>query len=65
MEYYPKYEGTSKSITTALQAVGEKDTSAVHMREIGVANGIYNYTGTRTQKNLLLDKLKTGVLIKP
>lgn len=65
MNYYPKYEGDSKSITTALQAVGEKDTSAIRKRAIAVANGIYNYTGTRSQNNVLLDLLKRGILVRP
>ena len=34
-------------------------------KTIAKANGIYNYTGTATQNNSLLAKLKAGKLKRP
>ena len=63
-KYYPKYEGTSESIITALKAVGEKDTAMKHRKLIAAANNIGDYTGTAAQNMKLLAMLKNGKLIK-
>lgn len=62
--YYPIYQGDSKSFVKALAAVGEKDTSLIHRRKIGVANGVTSYTGTNSQNTYLLELLKSGYLIE-
>lgn len=62
--YYPKYEGTSGSIITALAAVGEKDTSKAHRAKIAAANGITNYAYTAAQNTKMVNLLKKGKLIK-
>lgn len=62
--YYPKYNGTSVSITTALANVGEKDTSLNHRKKIASANGITNYSGTAQQNNKMVALLKQGKLIR-
>lgn len=62
--YYPKYTGTSDSITLALSSVGEKNTSFAHRKKIAVANGIKNYGGTAPQNLQLVKLLKQGKLIK-
>jgi len=61
--YYPAYKGTSTSITTALAAVGEKDTSITNRRKIGIANGITN-VGTIAGNTEMLTRLKKGTLKK-
>ena len=53
--YYPKYEGASGSIITALAAVGEKDTSKAHRAKIA-------YTAAQNTK--MVNLLKKGKLIK-
>lgn len=62
--YYPKYTGTSGSITQALAAVGEKDTSYAHRTKIAKANNITGYTGTSAQNTKMVTLLKSGKLIK-
>ncbi|MEI3145062.1 MAG: hypothetical protein V8S69_07510 [Dakarella massiliensis] len=62
--YYPKYEGASGSIITALAAVGEKDTSKAHREKIAAANGITNYAYTAAQNTKMVNLLKKGKLIK-
>lgn len=62
--YYPKYEGASGSIITALAAVGEKDTSKAHRAKIAAANGITNYAYTAAQNTKMVNLLKKGKLIK-
>lgn len=62
--YYPKYTGTSSSITVGLQSVGELDTSMAHRQKIASANGVKNYSGTAAQNTNLLKLLKNGKLIK-
>lgn len=64
VSYYPKYEGTSGSIITALAAVGEKDTSKAHRAKIAAANGITNYAYTAAQNTKMANLLKKGKLIK-
>lgn len=63
-DFYPKYNGTSPSIVTALNAVGEKDTSKAHRAKIAVANGISNYKYTAAQNTQMLNILKDGKLKK-
>ena len=62
--YYPKFEGASGSIITALAAVGEKDTSKAHRAKIAAANGITNYAYTAAQNTKMVNLLKKGKLIK-
>lgn len=65
IEYFPKYTGTSSSITTALSAVGCKDTSLAYRKKIASANNIVNYTGTASQNTNMIKMLKSGALKKP
>ena len=62
--YYPKYEGMSTSIVTALASVGERDTSREHRKKIAEANDIKDYIGLAIQNITLLNILKNGKLIK-
>lgn len=66
VRYYPIYKGDSRSLVEALQAVGEKDTSMTHRKQIAELNGYKpdSYTGTANQNNNLLKKLKAGSLIR-
>lgn len=64
-DYYPKYSGNTSSIVTALNAVGEADTSKNHRKQIAAANGIANYSGTAAQNTTLLNLLKKGKLLRP
>lgn len=64
VSYYPKYNGTSGSITVALSAVGEKDYSLAHRKKIATANKINSYIGTATQNTTLVNLLKAGKCIK-
>ena len=59
---YPAYKGNSKSIVTALQEVGEKDTSKTHRAKIAKANGISGYNGTAVENTKMLELLKKGLL---
>ena len=65
--YYPKYTGTTTSITTALKSIGV-DNSFANRKKIAVANGIVKssilYLGTATQNSKMLKLLKKGELIK-
>ncbi len=60
--YYPKYTGSSGSITVALAAVGEKDTSKENRAKIAVANNIVNYNFTAEQNTKMVKLLKAGTL---
>ncbi|MCM1559621.1 MAG: phage tail tip lysozyme [Butyrivibrio sp.] len=60
--YYPKYTGTSGSITAALAAVGEKDTSKENRAKIAAANNIANYNFTAEQNTKMVNLLKAGTL---
>lgn len=62
--FYRKYEGKGTSIVSALESVGEKDTSFAHRKRIAIANGIKDYSGTVKQNLTLLDMLKKGLLCK-
>lgn len=67
VSYYPKYMGTTASITTALKSIGV-DSSFSNRRKIAVANGIVKssalYLGTSAQNSTMLKLLKKGELIK-
>lgn len=63
-EYYPRYFGTTSSLTDALVKIGANG-SFENRAKIAKANGIKDYTGTAPQNLEMLDKLKKGVLIKP
>ena len=63
--YYPKYTGKSASIVESLLAVGEKDISFAHRKQIAEKNGIVNYRGTIAQNLQLVRLLKDGKLLKP
>ena len=63
--YYPKYTGKSTSIVESLLAVGEKDISFAHRKQIAEKNGIVNYRGTIAQNLQLVRLLKDGKLLKP
>lgn len=62
--YYPKYNGKTKSIVEALKSLGV-DYSYKYREKIAAANGIANYIGTADQNILMLKKLKDGVLKRP
>ena len=64
VSYYPKYTYKGTSIVSALQTVGEKDTSYAHRKKIAIANGIKDYTGSIPQNLHLVDLIKQGKLIK-
>lgn len=61
--YYPKYNGSSDSISTALSVVGV-DNSYSNRAKIAAVNGIKNYSGTAKQNTDMLNALKKGRLIK-
>lgn len=61
---YPVYAGKSNSIVESLIAVGEKDTSFAHRKEIAIKNKIYDYKGTVPQNLQLVNLLKNGQLLK-
>lgn len=63
-EYYPKYNGLTTSIVSALACVGEKDTSMNYRKKIAAANGISNYQGTIKQNLQLVALIKQGKLKK-
>ena len=54
---------TDTSIVDALKATGA-DSSFTHRKAIAQANGISNYTGSYSQNVTLLNKMKSGQLIK-
>lgn len=62
--YYPKYNGTTKSIVEALKSLGI-DCSYKHREKIALANSIACYIGAADQNTLMLKKLKDGVLKRP
>lgn len=61
---YPVYTGKSNSIVESLIAVGEKDTSFAHRKEIAIKNKIHDYKGTVPQNLQLVNLLKNGQLLK-
>ena len=62
-DYYPKYTGTSNSISDVLKSLGI-DNSKANRTAIASKNGIPNYKGTSTQNIQLLTLLKQGKLLK-
>ena len=64
VEYYGAYKGKGTSIVSALQSVGEKDTSLAHRKRIAAANGITGYQGTVAQNLKMVQLIKAGKLIK-
>lgn len=63
-DYYPRYKGIGSSIVSALNSVGEKDTSFAHRKQIAEKNGITGYRGTIAQNLKLVKLLKDGKLLK-
>lgn len=61
---FPRYTGSSVSITTALDALGI-DPSYSNRAKIAAANGISDYRGTAAQNTQMLGLLKQGALIDP
>lgn len=62
--YFPKYNGKTVSIVTALSSLGYK-SSFSYRKTIAKANGISLYIGTAAQNTNMLNLLKKGKLIKP
>lgn len=62
-DYYPKYNGTSNSISDALKSLGI-DNSKANRTIIANKNNIPNYKGTSAQNIQLLTLLKQGKLLK-
>lgn len=62
-DYYPKYTGTSNSISDALKSLGI-DNSKANRTAIANKNNIPNYKGTSAQNIQLLTLLKQGKLLK-
>lgn len=62
--YYPKYNGNSKSIVNALLSVGETNTSINHRKKIALANGFNTYSGKASENIFMLSLLKRGILKK-
>lgn len=62
-DYYPKYEGTSNSISDALKLLCI-DNSKANRTIIANKNNIPNYKGTSAQNIQLLTLLKQGKLLK-
>ena len=61
--YYPACSSSYNSIVEALKSIGV-DSSFNNRKKIAVKNGISDYSGTATQNIELLNKLKSGRLIK-
>jgi len=62
--YFPKYTGTSVSISDAMKEVGAQN-SLEYRKTVAPVNNISNYTGTAAQNTQMLNLLKDGKLIKP
>ena len=62
-QYYPACAKSYASIVSALNSI-KVDSSFANRKKIAVKNNVYNYTGTATQNNQLLSKLKAGKLKK-
>lgn len=60
--YYPKYNGKSGSIVTALNSL-KINSSLANRKNIAKKNGINLYTGTAEQNTRLLSLLKAGKLV--
>ena len=64
VNYYPRYNGTTGSIVTALNSLNV-GSSFNNRKKIAAANDIKLYVGTAAQNTRLLNLLKQGKLIKP
>lgn len=64
VNYYPRYNGTTGSIVTALNSL-KIGSSFNNRKKIAAANDIKLYIGTAAQNTRLLNLLKQGKLIKP
>lgn len=62
-KYYPACNSAYTSIVDALNSIGV-DSSYQNRKNIATKNNIKNYTGTATQNEQMLAKLKAGKLIK-
>lgn len=62
--YFPKYNGVSGSIVTALNSM-VVDSSFGYRKKIAKKNGISLYCGTAAQNIKMLNLLKSGKLLKP
>ncbi len=63
-EYFGTYDGSSDSIVDALESIGSPSSFAFR-KETAEANGINDYSGLANQNIEMLEKLKSGKLIKP
>ncbi len=61
---FPRYTGTSNSITAALSSLNI-NSSFSYRSQIAAANGISNYSGAAYQNTNLLNLLKRGQLKRP
>lgn len=61
--YYAACSSSCRTIVDGLNAVGV-NSSYANRKQIAIANGISNYTGTASQNNTLLSLLKQGRLVK-
>lgn len=62
--YFPRYTGSTGSITAALDSLGA-DSSYSNRAKVAAANGISGYRGTAAQNTRMLELLKQGALIDP
>lgn len=62
--YYPKYTGSSSSLSIVLEEAGI-DGSKAHLEKIAIANSMEGYPSTAEQRTALVDLLKKGKLIMP
>ena len=69
--YYKSTDYSGVSIVDGLKSVGVHSNDGKNIGNwesrvsIAEANGIKNYTGTPAQNTEMLDKLKSGILVKP
>ena len=63
VQYYPACSSSYKSLVDGLVSIGV-NSSFANRKVIAAKNNVHNYTGTATQNNQLLTKLKAGRLIK-
>lgn len=62
--FFPAYTGSSSSIVTALNTLGE-DSGFLYRAQIAGANDIPDYSGSAAQNTRLLQLLKQGRLVRP
>ncbi len=63
-EYFPRYDGPSGSLITAMNKI-DGNSSYSYRSKIASANGISNYSGTSSQNTQILNLLKQGKLRRP